>query len=294
MSHLPFLINSQNKFLCYDAIPLFAVVLLKKVFFRNNFVWYHNHDMPDIKSCRKYSISWFAAKYEKLFMRKIDVFSLPSEDRKQFYSDVDFGNFIYYFLPNFPSVKVFKETKQNFNGDKLKILYQGSIAPLRAFEEFAHYIKNSDRSIELNLKGPIRNNYKVELTNYYKELNKYSALVFHDVTTYSCLVGDMVNYDVGLAVQLGFDDVRKTLGTASNKIYEYGACGLPIIVTDNEQFRKYLSSEKWVFFYNKDQDNLEAIFGEILSNYEQLSMMAREAFLTKYNFESYIKNVRID
>lgn len=293
-AHLPFFLNARNKFLCYDPIPLFAVVLVKKVFFRKNFIWYHNHDMPNINSCRKYSISWFASKYEKLFMKEIDVFSLPSEDRKQFYFDVDFNNFKYYFLPNYPSLKVFHKGKEKLIDSKIKVLYQGSVAPKRAFEELAHFIKRTNLLLELNLKGPIRNNYDADLVSYYKKLSIESSLVFHGITTYKNLVSDIGNYDLGLAVQLGDDDIRKTLGTASNKIYEYGASGLPVIVSDNQQFRKYLNEEKWVFFYNRDTDNFEDIFSGILLNYESISLLARDAFFKKFNFELFINRITID
>ena len=47
-----------------DVIPLFSLFLIKKIVVNKTKIWYHNHDVSEIELCRKYSIGWFATKYE--------------------------------------------------------------------------------------------------------------------------------------------------------------------------------------------------------------------------------------
>jgi hypothetical protein len=83
--------------------------------------------------------------------------------------------------------------------------------------------------------------------------------------------------------------MNKTLGTASNKIYEYAACGLPILVYDNQQFRKYLSNYKWVVFTDGSVDSINTSIKHIVDNYIELSTQARKDFDLFFNFEKYFK-----
>jgi glycosyltransferase involved in cell wall biosynthesis len=290
IAHIPYLFKKQNKFLCYDPIPLFTIALLCKLFFIKRHIWYHNHDMPNIKNCRKYSISWFASKYEKESMKKINLFTLPSLDRLIYYEDVDMTNKEFKFLPNYPSTKIFCNTSSKKIDKEIKVLYQGSIATLRGFEEFGEFMAKSPLDLMLTLKGPTRNNYKFFLKENFNRLNILNKIKIIGVSNYVDLVKDMTNFHIGMAIQLGDDEIRKTLGTASNKIYEYAASGLPVIVLDNQQFRKYLDNEDWVFFYNKEKNNLEEIIQDIVLNFQEISVSARLAFENKYNYEMYFSN----
>ncbi len=287
IAHIPYLANKKNRFICYDAIPLLTISILSRLLTLNRYVWYHNHDMPNIKDCRKFSISWFAARFEKWGMKNISRFSLPSIDRLIYYPELDRSRVEFLFLPNYPSSVIFKQYIQKIAPLEIKVLYQGSIATMRGFEEFATFMRKSEIPMYLTLKGPVRNNYDNDLKQLFSNLNVTERVDFVGISEYMNLVEDMQNYHIGLAVQLGQDEIRKTLGTASNKIYEYAASGLPVIVTDNEQFRKYLEGEDWVFFYNVATNNFQAIISCIIRNYEELSLRARLAFETKYNFEKY-------
>jgi glycosyltransferase involved in cell wall biosynthesis len=287
IAHIPYLFTKHNKFLCYDPIPLFTISLLCKLFFIKRHIWYHNHDMPNINNCRKYSISWFASKYEKKSMKKITLFSLPSIDRLIYYDDVDMTNIEFKYLPNYPSRKIFFKSSAKKIDNEIRVLYQGSIATLRGFEEFGEYMANSSLELFFTLKGPIRNNYQYILEEHFLRLNILNKIKFEGVTNYIDLINDMSKFHIGLAIQLGDDEIRKTLGTASNKIYEYAASGMPVIITDNQQFRKYLANEDWVFFYSKEKNNLSEIIHQIILNFQELSNSARISFERKYNFENY-------
>lgn len=80
------------------------------------------------------------------------------------------------------------------------------------------------------------------------------------------------------------------MGTASNKIYEYAACGLPVIVSDQPNYREHLANESWVRF--ADPDNPKSIASAVedimsdFNKYQAMCLAARQAFEEKYNYES--------
>jgi len=57
--------NRPKLVLLYDAIPLLSFSLSKAFSNTKPFVWYHNHDVIDIGTVRKYSVGYFASKNEK-------------------------------------------------------------------------------------------------------------------------------------------------------------------------------------------------------------------------------------
>jgi hypothetical protein len=95
---------------------------------------------------------------------------------------------------------------------------------------------------------------------------------------------------LGIAVHQGRDEVSKTLGTASNKIYEYLASGLPVLLHDNEQFRKNLGSKPWLFYYNGDTTHLENYIKHVQINFRELSGNAILDFEENYCFEPFFLN----
>jgi hypothetical protein len=80
-------------------------------------------------------------------------------------------------------------------------------------------------------------------------------------------------------------------GTASNKIYEYAASGLPVILYNSEQFVHYLASYEWTYFSNGSATSLRAVIGQITARLKEISMVARRDFESHLNFEQVFQPV---
>ncbi len=78
--------------------------------------------------------------------------------------------------------------------------------------------------------------------------------------------------------------------TATNKLYEYAACGVPTVVPDNPAFREALAGESWVAFADPtDPVSVAAAVTRLLADddaYDARSRAARTAFDTRFHFES--------
>ena len=276
----------------YDPVPLFSFLMIRKFgVAKNKKIWYHNHDMPNIALTRKYSIGWWAAKHEHAAMNGIDFFSLPSDDRLVYYPNWKSIN-NYFCIPNYPSLKVYnKQTAALNNSEEIRIIFQGSIGEGHSLEELIDLLQQtiSGKKIKLILKGSVKEEYKQKLNKLAEKYNVTDQLTWVGLGPYSELQKLTSSCHIGIGIHKGIDEVSKTLGTASNKIYEYAASGLPVILYDIEQFKKYLGKYPWAFFCDGTKETLKGTIENILSRYDELTMAAKKSFEEELNFETHFK-----
>ncbi len=284
--------KSTDVMVFYDAIPLLSFYIFKQALNKKT-IWYHNHDMPNTHNVRKYSIGWFASKYEHQAMKDINLFTLPSDDRLAFYPNWKSMEH-YISIPNYPSIKVYKSNNDNkIKFDEIRIIFQGTIGEEHALEELIALLNDSieGKSLRLILKGSVRPNYKKILTELAEKKGVSDKVEWVGLGPYCELPALTTTCHIGIAIYMGTDNVRKTLGTASNKIYEYAASGLPVILFDNAQFRKYLDHYDWTFFTDGSVSSLKEIIQKIVINYSDLSCSSRYSFESELNFEKKFNQV---
>jgi glycosyltransferase involved in cell wall biosynthesis len=249
-------------------------------------VWYHNHDMPIKELIKKRTIGGLAASYEEKAMRHIDYFSLPSQERLPFYPHIHPGVPVF-IIPNYPSLKVYGNVSIENERKHFKLIYQGFIGAGHALEEVIQCMGSypQNNRIQLILNGSVTVNYKKELNKLAHRFGVAGQLHWYPVGPYKELLALTASCTVGIGINKNTDIVNRNQGTASNKIYEYAACGLPVIVFDNEQFRSYLDKYSWSFFTDGSVDSLKKIMDSIDQNGSELGKLARESFEQELNFE---------
>lgn len=80
------------------------------------------------------------------------------------------------------------------------------------------------------------------------------------------------------------------MGSASNKLFEYAARGIPALVPDRKSFREFLADESWVVYANPASPEsianaIRRIFAD-RAGYAAMCHAARRAFEEKYNYET--------
>jgi glycosyltransferase involved in cell wall biosynthesis len=273
--------------LCYDAIPLMAAYLLKKKRLLTCSLWYHNHDTINIQKCKKYSLLWFASRAEQKAFKYIQLFTLPAAERISYFSLNNFkGEPV--IIPNYPSLHIFKQQVTPTIPDKeIKLVYQGSLGPYHGFEEIIPLLnkKVNGKSLSLTLIGKMRPGFKEKLEQMAIYHNSLERLFFVPLQPYVNLPAITSQYHIGLATHRPYNVTYSTGGTASNKIFEYAACGLPVILYDHDNYRKYLKKYNWTFFTNLETKSIVDNIKEIDNNFSFLSESARSSFLKELNFE---------
>lgn len=281
--------------LVYDPIALYTYHLIKPFLFFKHKVWYHNHDVFELGNQRKYSIGWFAIKTEPKAFKYLDLFTLPTYDRLQYFP-ISTLKGKYFIIPNYPSKRFYK----NFYiprqiEDTVKIIYQGSVSENHGIEEIIELLQQNklSRPAHLILKGPCNAIYKQKLVALVKKYNIVDKLEFIGITPYREVPIPGSKCHIGIAIFKSKDIMNVTLGTASNKIYEYAALGLPVLLYDTEQYRQHLNKYSWTFFTDcTEGETLVNSLETIITQFENLSIAAHQDFIENLNFEHYFQSVK--
>jgi hypothetical protein len=281
--------HKSRHLLFYDYMPLLAYRIIKWRIPSQSLLWYHNHDVAEKQYVRKYSLSWFAWKTEKWIFPQLSLFTLPAMERREcFPMERLKGKFV--FLPNFPAVKVYGPYQPaRIDSNEVRILYQGSISSRHGLEEIIPLLgkKIAGKQLSLVLKGFIGADYLEELTKLAEKHQVKDRLIYKGPGGYREVIDNASTCHIGIAIHKKDDMMNKTLGTASNKIYEYAALGMPALLYDNPHFREHLSSYNWALFTDCSESSLTACLEEIINHYQLYGQQARKDFTDKLNFEHF-------
>ena len=286
--------NKPDLVVLHDPMALFAHWAVAKVRGLNYKLWYHNHDVIEPGSMRKYSVLWFAEKYQVAAFKEIDIFTLPTEARFKYFPPLRKKS-TYFTVHNYPAKGVYEMSYQEKVQpiDSLKLLYQGIIRPGHGLEAIINLLDLQivGRDISLTILGIIPADYKQKLIDLADEKGVRDRLSFIDRMPYSKLPNETRKYDIGLAIHEEDNIQYKTGGLASNKIYEYAALGLPVFYFDKPHYTDVLKSYNWALPVKLDKKTLTTSLETILVGYESLSRSAHQDFLNKNNFEYYFSAV---
>jgi glycosyltransferase involved in cell wall biosynthesis len=281
--------KKANTLLLYDYIPVLSYRIMRFLMKKPGLLWYHNHDVAEIQNIRKWTLAWWAWKAETWIFPRLNIFSLPALERQECFPMKSFkGKF--FFLPNFPSKKVYNRfTASKMPGSVLRILYQGSIAPQHGLEEIISLLSQpiAGKEINLVLKGFISQEYLHQLEQLAEQHNVRSKLIYTGASGYKGVIENALTCHIGIGIHQKKDIMNQTLGTASNKIYEYIACGMPVLLYDNPHFRKHLEHFEWAIFTDCSEESLTFCLNKIISNYTYYSECARKDFVDSLNFEKF-------
>lgn len=280
--------------LLYDPLPTLSWRIIHRFVKAPRFLWYHNHDVIDLVGFSRMTLIYWAYKSEKWIFPYLDIFSLPSIERKAYFP-MDSLKGSFFFIPNYPSLKVYDRLAFSTRSqpNTIRILFQGSIGPFHGIEEIIGLLDKtiSNKEMVLVLKGFVNEQYKSQLNALAKKHNVDKSIIFLSPSGYSEVVENTYSCDIGIGIHMKNDIMNKTLGTASNKIYEYAACGMPVLLYDNNHFRETLGMRKWTFFTNVTLTSLWHCIEQIEANYLETSKAARNDFVTELCFERYFSEV---
>lgn len=290
------LIKSQKPkyVLLYDPLPLFAFWIIRAFCSKDLKIWYHNHDVAEISKVRKYSLGWFAANYESRMFPNLDIFTLPSEERKQYFP-MDKLKGRYFFLPNYPSLNFYSKFSHDLNTiekQPIRLIYQGNVSKGHGLELIASMLgaNINGHKLELHIAG----NTSDEMKNILNTIagNHKDKIIFHGNLSYSVLPKLTSSCHIGLAINEPTEIIYQTGGSASNKIYEYVACGLPILYFDDEHYSKYLGKYPWAFGVKLTAISIKESLVEIITNYKIYSEASKMSLEKELNFENQFAKMK--
>jgi glycosyltransferase involved in cell wall biosynthesis len=255
---------------------------------------YHSHDLSN-QSSPLSSLSGWIQRGEQKWVHKANIVVFPSQYRALVFKELTNFNGQVMIVPNFPR-KLFLKEHQKFKTlilqrfKKPQILLQGVISIHTSLLELIDSLTLIDNYIELKLIGPINEQEQHLMRDLAVHKNVADRVMYFQPVPYNELPFHTWMASIGVCLYKKIDINHQTMGTASNKIYEYAACGLPVIVSDQPNYREHLAGETWVRFADPDNpDSIASAVHDILSDfgeYQAMCLAARQAFEEKYNYES--------
>lgn len=273
--------------LLYDPLALYLFDRIRPLVSKKIIVWYHNHDVADLNLVRKYSVSWFAFRAEKRIFKYLSIFTLPSLDRLVNFPMTS-SSAKHFVIKNYPRCSFYSNFYNRKALDKVvKLVFQGHVSDNHGLEQIINLLSQKVKgySLQLVIKGPCLPQYRLTLEQIANNLNVANQVEFFGVTSYAEVPKVASTCHIGIGIHAKDDIMNVTLGTASNKLYEYAALGLPILYYDKEYFTRYLSKYQWAIATLLDEASLLASIEKIINDYDELSLAAHSDFLQSLNFE---------
>jgi hypothetical protein len=286
-------IKKYDMLVIHDYLGLLAYWCVNKIVRFKGLVWFNSYDPlePERYNIKPYSLLGILKNNLADIFTEIDYLSIPAQARLPYYP-VENIRRKYFVLPNFPAKSFYQpffEPKKLLQNEPIRILYQGAIGEGHGIEFLITVLKNQvkGRTLNLLLKGWIYKEYEDKLYQLAEKEGVRHLLFFEGYSWYKDLPAFTRTCTVGWAVHADEDNIAfKTAATASNKIYEYAALGMPVFLYDSENYRTNLDKYAWTFFSNLTEQNLLDQMTLIIDNYENLSIQAHKDFLDSLNYEN--------
>lgn len=207
-------------------------------------------------------------------------------------------------VPNFPRIDFYQNDRVNDSWfeelicqrfKKKEVILQGAISPDSSILELIDSLQKLPNDFRLKLIGYITDNNHEKIIELANQLNVSSQLEYYQPVGYDRLPVHTWNASLGTCLKKKNNSNLHLSVTSSNKIYEYAACGLPVIVSDFSNYKNYLSEEPWVYFANpNDSKAIASTIRDIFADfgvYRSICLSARQACETRFNYEKVFKPV---
>ena len=276
-----------------DVMSAPVALLLKVVFGKR--VVYHEHDAYDPRHATMFMRACLAAC--RSLSRVSDLNVLPSDGRvDDFCRRNSVPKEKCARVWNCPSLAEVRPSKGEAVREDIRVLFQGSIVPARLPLAVLHAMTKLPERVTLRLIGyeTIDNRgYVDRLKEEATRLNLGARVEFVGaIDSHANLLALSDACDIGLALMpLETGDVNmRSMAGASNKAFEYLACGLPILVSDRPEWRAMFVDPAYAWRCDpEDADSIADALLWYLRNPDRARAMGedgRQRILSEWNYET--------
>ena len=277
----------------YASDDLSAPTAFILTFFPSMRVIYHEHDSPtNTSNGSPFMRLCYAAR--KLLAQRCALNILPNEQRAQRFAEDTLTTKNITTVWNCPAREEAQIKPLARERDTLWVLYHGTIVPQRLPRALLHALQLLPEQIKLRVIGYETSGNKGYVSRFRDtaaQLGVADRVEFHDAMGREDLFTWARRSDVGLAfMPPGSTDVnmRFMIG-ASNKAFDYLACGLPLLVSDLADWRTMFVEHGYGLMC--DPTNKESIaqsllwFWEHREEVERMGERGRQRILDVWNYE---------
>jgi glycosyltransferase involved in cell wall biosynthesis len=261
----------------YASDPFSTPVALVAAWMGRDVV-YHEHDTPSSAPASRFLRALLVIR--RMALRRAAVLVTPNVERSAALSR-DAGGRNALTVWNCPSrLEARSRTDEPDPGD-LRLIYHGSVVPSRLPLAVVDAMARTHGRVTLRLTGYETigsRGYLAQLRRRADELRIGDRLQITPPLPRELMLDGTANGDLGLALMptRGADENERAMAGASNKAFEYLACGLPILVTDLPDWREMFVQSGVAFACDPTSvSSLATAFDRAFDNRSELAAMGR-------------------
>jgi glycosyltransferase involved in cell wall biosynthesis len=255
-------------------------------------VLYHEHDAP-VESKPSIFIR-IALRARAALMRRADVVVTPSAGRSAIAS-LETGRPVLT-VWNCPSRTELRERATPAEvGRRLRLMYQGSLVPARLPLTVVDAVARAGGEVELWFAGYETvgsGNHGAAILRRAAELGIADKVRALPVLPREAMLDRTTEGDLGIALMpsMSADINERTMAGASNKAFEYLACGLPLLISDLEDWRRTFADNGVALVCDPtDVASITRVLDDALGLRDDLARMGargRELVKREWNYET--------
>ena len=279
----------------YASDPLSCPVALLLTFIPGLHVVYHEHDSPQSATTGD-GFTAFLGRARRALARRAEICVLPNQVRlDRFRSGLGpVRNALCVW--NCPALAEVASSPRQTASNPVWLLYHGSIVPDRLPASVIHALALLPDSVGLRVAGyetAGSRGYVAELQQQAVALNIAHRIEFlGPIPQRSDLLAQTLQSDIGLALMplASSDSNCETMTGASNKVFDYMACGLALVVSDRTDWRGMFAEAGYGRACDPgDPVSIAAALRELLANpavMRQAGERGRQQILAQWNYET--------
>jgi len=293
------LFNKPRWVYASDSLSCLPGLVLSLLRFK---VLYHEHDSPNISDQTKQT-AWvtLGSAMRRLFGRKAELVILPNQERlEEFKRETQRAkrSFCVWNCPMTDEVGIQRRPRPQ---QSLWVLYHGSIGPSRLPMTILDALARCESKIKLRIVGYETAGHQDYLATFSNKARSLGILDQIDIKGAVPTRRDLFKLcnecDVGLSFMpmKSIDINMRHMTGASNKSFDYLACGLALLVTDLPDWNDMYVSPGYGLACNpEDPDSLTGAFRWFLDHPQEMQAMGekgRRRILSEWNYEKQFESV---
>ena len=272
----------------------FVACMIGSIGRRSTPIVFHLHELPETESLSWNSLQKWVLTAALRGTKSADAVVFPERHRAHYWLTAAGDPRAPIIVPNcpdhayFPAPADWSETiAARYRAREL--VYVGQASAGNGHLEGLRALAMTGGGIRMRVIGGFRQEFGEKFNQLARELGVAEFVSLDGWLPQAELVARASAASAGLSLHKPISKGLEYLGSASNKLFEYAATGLPVVVPERASYRDFLGSAEWVTY--ADIEEPESIARAILSifadreRYVAMSRAARRTFEEQYSYE---------
>jgi glycosyltransferase involved in cell wall biosynthesis len=278
----------------YDPIGFAAAIAARGKLRAEIPVAFHCHDTPTLGRPQIASLQDWIFRYALHHTNEAAFTIFPSQYRAPLWLDRAGDPRAPMIVPN-GAAREFYPSREDWSAlaqrrwESKRVLYLGSMGPENGQPQALRALADLPDAVKLDVAGFGTAEFRRELSELAAELSLQDRVSISDWVPDTERDRRAEQAAVGLVLYRAVNPNWEHSGPSPNKLFQYGAWGLPVVVPDRKSFREFFADDQWVTYADpEDPASIARAIEFILAHRERyiaLSLAARAAHETKYNYE---------